>query len=114
MSKLVKSSNIVLNLEVQLYKEDKYFIAFCPALNLSAYGNTEVKAKKAFEIEMNIFIEETHKKGTFEKYLLQQGWQLKLLPEPRYQQPPLQKYKKPSSAATYTDVFNTKVSIPCC
>ncbi|MBS3946479.1 MAG: hypothetical protein KGZ42_13330 [Melioribacter sp.] len=114
MSKLVKSSKIVLNLEVHLYKEDEYFVAFCPALNLSAYGDTKTKAKRAFETELNIFIEESHKKGTFEKYLLQQGWQLKQLPKPQYQQPPLQKLKKPSSKATYTEVFNTEIAIPCC
>jgi hypothetical protein len=114
MAELVKSSQIVLKLEVQLFKEGEYFVAFCPALNLSAYGDTEIKTKNAFEVELNIFIEETHKKGTFEKYLFQQGWQLKQLPEPQYQQPPLPKLRKSSSTAAYAGVFNTEVVIPCC
>ncbi len=59
-----------LRLQVLLIKEGEYFVAYCPALELSAYDTTPDGARKAFEQNLKIFFEETRRKGTLEKYLL--------------------------------------------
>ncbi len=40
---------------VDIIKEGDYFVAYCQALELSSYGNTEKKAKERFAKEVKIF-----------------------------------------------------------
>jgi predicted RNase H-like HicB family nuclease len=61
-------------LEVAVYKEGKYFVAYCPALEVSSYATTIEKAKERFGEELKIFLDETIRKGTLERLLLQYGW----------------------------------------
>lgn len=79
--------SIKLQLDVLFIQEDKYIVAYCPALEISGYGKSQSEAKAAFEIEIKIFIDETSKNGNLEKYLLKQGWILKQLPKLDYQPP---------------------------
>jgi hypothetical protein len=89
MTNKITKSNMKLNIEVEvaIAKEDDYFVAYCPALELSAYSDSKKGAQKAFIEEIDIFLEETSKKGTLEKYLLKNGWKL--------QQHPILKYEPP-------------------
>ena len=66
-------SAIKMNLQVALFKEENQFVAYCPALELSSYGDNPKEAKQAFEEALEIFIEETSEKGTLENALLQLG-----------------------------------------
>lgn len=75
---------------VVIVKEGDYFVAYCPPLELSSYGKTEAEARAAFEEAMQIFVEETERKGTLEKVLLNLGWTLRKKPTPEYQPPQLQ------------------------
>ena len=68
-------------LSVRLLNEGDYIVAYCPALELSSYGKNERDARKRFEEALNIFIEETERKGTLEKELLMLGWTLRLKPK---------------------------------
>ncbi len=70
----MKSANIKVKLRVVLFKEDNTIIAYCPALDLSGYGETEAEAKKSFEIVFSEFIDYTSKKGTLETELKRLGW----------------------------------------
>ena len=65
-----------IELEIAILKDGDYFVAYCPALELSAYGDTEEAAKESFNVEVSIFLEETRKRGTLERYLLKNGWTL--------------------------------------
>lgn len=76
-----------IDVEVAIVKEDDYYVAYCPALELSAYADTSEKAKKAFEDEVKTFIDETNKRGTLEKYLLKNGWRLQQHPTLNYEPP---------------------------
>lgn len=73
--------------EVTFVKEEKYIVAYCPALQLTGYGYTEEEAKKSFETELDIFLEETTKRGSLEKYLLENGWILQRVPKFSYKPP---------------------------
>jgi hypothetical protein len=83
-----KSMNkIIVGLHLHLLKEGDYYIVYCPALELTSYGETEDIAKKRFDEEMSIFFNETNRKGTLEKYLLKMGWTLTQKPKPKYSPP---------------------------
>lgn len=82
--------SITVSLVVLISQEDENtFLAYCPALELSSYGDTLEDAQDAFHEALGIFIEETMGKGTLEKALLSLGWTLKKLPKPNYLPPAL-------------------------
>jgi predicted RNase H-like HicB family nuclease len=87
-------NSIQVGIEVLIGKEGKYFVVYCPALELSSYGKSEKEAIKNFETEVEIFIEETEKKGTLEKILLKLGWCLTHNPTPTYTPPKTPKYNQ--------------------
>jgi len=80
-------SQFKLNVEIIITKEDQYYVVYCPDLELSSYDETIPKAKASFYEEVSIFLEETHKKGTFEQYLLNNGWTLRQRPKYQYEPP---------------------------
>jgi hypothetical protein len=98
---------IKLQLDVLFIQEDKYIVAYCPALEISGYGKSQSEAKAAFEIEIKIFIDETSKNGNLEKYLLKQGWTLQQIPELAYQSPrfPLSITNKAQSVISHNIAF---------
>ena len=71
-----KRNVLNIGLEVDIREEEGYFVAYCPALELSSFGRDEETAKRRFVEEVTIFMVETDRKGTLEKYLLKQGWTL--------------------------------------
>ena len=87
-NKIQKNRNTIkARVEVLIIKEEDTYVAFCPALDLSSYGETEKKALHAFGSALNIFFEETQRKGTLEKALLKLGWSLRQYPQPMYEPP---------------------------
>lgn len=108
-----KDNRYNVNVDVIIVKEDDYYVAYCPSLDLSAYADSIEKAKRAFEKGLEIFLEETAKKGTFEKILLNLGWTLKLHPKPNYK-PPLKSIsslnKKFKSKPAH--LFKERITIP--
>jgi len=80
-------STFKTNVEIIITKEDNLYVAYCPAIEVSGYGDTINKAKASLNEEIQIFLEETFKRGTLEKYLLKQGWTLSQVPELKYEQP---------------------------
>ena len=98
-----------LNVEIIITKEDQYYVVYCPDLELSSYDVTIPKAKISFHEEVTIFLEETHKKGTFEQYLLKNGWTL--------QQRPKYQYKPPKrSTKNYRGIISRQtinIPVPC-
>jgi len=114
-NKIMQSEEmVVITLDVFITKEDKYYVAYSPALEISGYGSTLKKAKESFETEVEIFIEETYKRGTLEKYLLKNGWTLQQIPKAHYEAPIertnklLQKYK----GSPHFQVIKQQVSLP--
>jgi predicted RNase H-like HicB family nuclease len=90
MSNFIKSHNhksVSVSLEVLLTKEGDYIVAYCPALDLSSYGDDEEDAKLSFEEALDIFMEQTYKRGTLEKVLFSLGWTLRKLPVIKYDPP---------------------------
>ncbi|MBK9330966.1 MAG: hypothetical protein IPM96_00850 [Ignavibacteria bacterium] len=85
LTKTKKSFNGDLLLLVS--KEGKQFVVYSPALHLSSYGNSEKEALEMFKESLEIFLEETVRKGTLDQLLLEYGWSIKKSPEPVYSPP---------------------------
>ncbi len=102
------SNKLNIGLHVEIIEEEGYFVAYCPALELSSYGKEEQKAKERFINEVTIFFIEAEKKGTLEKYLLKMGWTLRKKPVPQYIPPEPNSNMQPKSYSSFTE----NVAIP--
>lgn len=100
--------SITVGINVVIVQEENQFIAYCPALELSSYGDDIKQAKKRFEKEIEIFFEETSHRGTLEKYLLKLGWTLTQKPKPKYYPPLNIKTPYPNPLSSFTE----RVAIP--
>ena len=67
---------ISVGLEVILVPQGDQFVAYCPALELSSYGDNMDEAYTAFGEALSIFLDDTAEKGTFEAVLIRLGWTL--------------------------------------
>ncbi len=74
-----KIKNISLKVRILFRKESDFYVAYCPALELSGYGYNKSDAKKSFSENLDIFLEEVNEKGTLDKVLLNLGWSLRKL-----------------------------------
>jgi hypothetical protein len=103
-----------INLAVFLVKEGDFMVAYCPALELSSYGETEKEAKIAFGDSLKIFLEDTEEKGTLVKCLLDLGWQIKNVPTPKYVPPKIGKdyIKRLFSTQSEPHKINEEICIP--
>ncbi len=112
--KIAKSKNsIKVEVSIIILKENGNFVAYCPALELSSYGDTEQEAREAFEEALEIFLEETTHKGTLEKELLKLGWILQQTPRVNYHPPRISEKKLFQLLKSKAhNVINEKVAIP--
>ncbi len=65
------------NLPVIFMKEGKVFIAYTPALDLSAHGRSIDEAKKNFSEVLSLFLEELVEHDTLGRVLENMGWKKK-------------------------------------
>jgi len=61
-----KSANSTIELTIPLivFQQDNTYIAYCPALDLSGYGNTENEAYESFNVVMGEYFLYTTRKKT--------------------------------------------------
>lgn len=69
-----KKQKMEFALQVNVFKEGKYYIAYSPALELSTQATDYSKVLERFNEIVEIFFEETSKEGNTQKALLQLGW----------------------------------------
>lgn len=65
-----------LQLNVLIVQEDAFYIALCPSLGLSSYGDSIEDAKEGFNEVMRAYIEDTGRMGPLSKDLESRGWQI--------------------------------------
>ncbi len=63
-----------LTLQVFLLKERRKYVAYSPALDLSAGGTSPEHARKNFDVTLRLFVEELLNHGTLERVLIELGW----------------------------------------
>lgn len=70
----MKEMKINANIPVSIFKEDKFFIAYCPVLDISTSAETFEKVRDRFHEVVEIFFAELVKKGTLDEVLASHGW----------------------------------------
>lgn len=78
-----------VELEVAAFKDGDSYIAYCPALDFSAYGKTLREAQKSFAESVVFFLEEMEESNRLNDYLLSLGWKLQRVPKAEYEPPTL-------------------------
>jgi predicted RNase H-like HicB family nuclease len=58
----------------QLFEEDDQFVALCPELNVSSFGDTPDKALTALQEVVTLFLEECQEMGTLDFVLEEAGY----------------------------------------
>ena len=96
--------DINVNLEVLIFKEDEVYIAYSPALDISAFGDTEEEAKNEFGDKMRSYITYCMNKRTLFKDLKSHGWTVKS--KNRIKAPTEEQLMKMND--TYNDIINNK------
>jgi len=77
---------VEVQLSLLVYKQGDYYMALCPSLDLSSYGDSVEDALVGFEGAMQIYLEHCVETGTLEADLKNHGWQIAELPT-RFRQP---------------------------
>ena len=85
-----KDKSISVNLGMYLFKEGKSFIVYCPAFDLSAYGDSEDQAKQSFSEIFQITLKYMLNKNTMKEDLINHGWQIKSLKQKKIKAPSLE------------------------
>jgi len=83
MHNLIKKDNkfIEVQLGVLVFQKDEAYIAYCPALELSTYGDRIGDVKTAFDDLIKSYMEDSIKMGTLEKDLRAHGWDMPQTPK---------------------------------
>ncbi len=86
---MAKHAVVSVKVPVQFIREGKYFVAYCPVLDISTQATSFEKVQHRFNELMNIFFEEMLRDGKLDKYLTEMGWIKRTRPqltwEPPYQ-----------------------------
>ncbi len=70
----MKKFSLEFKIPVSVIREEKKYIAYTPALDLSTSASSYEEVKKRFREAVNIFFEEIVKKGTLKEVLQELGW----------------------------------------
>ena len=73
---ITKKKNGGYNIKVSVveFQEDNVFIVYCPALDLSGYGNSDTEAKQSFKTVLLEYIRYSSNKGSLYDDLKAHGW----------------------------------------
>jgi len=74
----------------QLFEEDEQFVALCPELTVSSFGDTPETALRALQEVVSIFLEECQQMGTLEVVLEEAGYYRELLTQKWVLRQPIQ------------------------
>jgi hypothetical protein len=69
-----KKEQVDLQLPLISFINDNVFMVYCPALDLTGYGNDEIEARSGFEIVLDEYLNYTTNKGTLWNDLKKLGW----------------------------------------
>jgi len=84
-----KNKSVNINLGMYLFKEGRSYIVYCPALDLSAYGDSEIDAKQSFVDVFEITLKYMLDKKTLKDDLINHGWQIKSMHQKKIKAPSL-------------------------
>jgi len=71
----MKKEYFDIKISVSFFREGKVFVAYSPALDISTSGKDFKEVKQRFDEVVQIFFDETLKRGTLDEALGELGWQ---------------------------------------
>ena len=63
-----------ISLEIKVFKEGDAYVALCPELNVSSFGNDLENAKESLREALEAFLEECEAMGTLQEVLEDVGF----------------------------------------
>ena len=63
-----------IRVRAELLQEGDQYVAVCPELNVSSFGDTKVEALKSFQEAVSLFLEECQRLGTLKQVLEEAGF----------------------------------------
>ena len=63
-----------ISLEIKVFKEGDVFVALCPELNVSSFGDDIESAKESLREALEAFLEECEARGTLQEVLEDAGF----------------------------------------
>ncbi|MCW3133920.1 MAG: hypothetical protein N2V78_06300 [Methanophagales archaeon] len=63
-----------ISLEIKVFKEGDVYVALCPELNVSSYGDDIESAKESLREALEAFLEECEEMGTLQEVLEDAGF----------------------------------------
>jgi len=63
-----------ISLKTEIFKEADVYVALCPELNVSSFGESVDSAKRSVREAIRAFLEECEKMGTLEEVLEEAGF----------------------------------------
>ena len=71
------SNTVAVRLPLITFQEEDACVAYCPALDLSGYGDSEEEAKVSYETVLSEYLKYTINKKSLASDLESHGWRLK-------------------------------------
>lgn len=103
---------IELRLNVLVFQEGDYYVAYCPSLNLSSYGDSIDDAKAGFDEVMEAYLEDSKANNSLQEDLLKNGWTLDIQNHKKVEPPTTVDLNIP--AGLLRKQFNENWSVPVC
>lgn len=99
----VKNKTIRFGGKLTLFfrKEGGSVVAYCPALELSSYGNNQREAEKNFREVLSIFLEDLIQNGTLKDVLQECGFRFVRQPHPHWKPPECRTKEVPLDRVKY-------------
>jgi len=63
-----------IRIRVEIFQEGDQYVAICPELNVSSFGNNPQEALRSFEEAVGLFLEECHRMDTLRQVLEEAGY----------------------------------------
>lgn len=63
-----------VRIRVEIFKEDDQYVAICPELNVSSFGDTTAEATQSLQEAVSLFLEECQRMGTLRQVLEEAGF----------------------------------------
>jgi len=111
----IKMNVVKVKIKTIAFQEGNSFIVYCPALDISGYGDSVQDAQESFETSLEIYLEFATENGTLSEDLLNHGWTLSRYPVTLYSPPAIddsnESIKKIVGAHSY-QVLEESIALP--
>ncbi|MBI3324236.1 MAG: type II toxin-antitoxin system HicB family antitoxin [Candidatus Omnitrophica bacterium] len=63
-----------VHIRTEIFREGAQYVAICPELNVSSFGETREEALRSFQEAVSLFLDECHRMGTLRQVLEEAGF----------------------------------------